>query len=1005
MLYKLITAFLLFPAACIVYKRNLFPKLFADPRRLFGILIDNGYNLVYKRNLFFNLCIFYPMCAGIMLYHKRSLLIISKIFIKKTILFILRKLPLSKNIIQCLHDGTTAQNFSTHDILSLKPLPDLSIEALIEIIKTEEIKIVSFDIFDTLLTRPITNDPRDIFYLIAAKIDKRFGVDFIKLRWDAEAMLGDPYATIDDIYTYIESKYNISHDIIEQIKAEELNCERQVLYPRQDMIKLCYTAHTLGKRLIATSDMYLPSEFLLNILHKKGFQWIEKVYVSSEYRARKTDHGALFDIVINNEQIDINSILHIGDNPIADVKMPLEKGIAAIHVPSILQHAHERGGEMFSLLSNMAKEKPLLSIIFGHSLARFFDKSDTPTINLDRCRTMEDIGNLIIGPLTTILCIKSRLIAEERGYSCVYYASRDGWLPFKIHKALEDIIHLPKAIYFHAGRRAYFPFMASSFIDYAFMNKPGNIESFTLENLLKSYFANDSEKLLNKLSHEEQNLLCFQAPSKSIEVLKKVEKEISSIIKHRKECAQKYYNSIFPADQNRFLVFDIGYSGSISVALSAITKKKIDKLYCWQSNKNKELDKKNGTSTFTLINNKDYAPYHLVLEELFSPSCGGTIGFTSDGQPIQEDLKTTNQMSDDLELLHKVSISYATSIANRLSTYIDIFSDIDLDFIIRIFKQWFQINPFSNRAIFQSIVFPDPVFFNKVHTLEEKLDTFLDNHSVFSATGFDDIEKELYPHSFYDISTVLNIGIHIHIYNPALAQEFVRYLCKIHTNFDLFITYTKPNNINLFKKLFNKNIIPYLNNIQMDCTPNRGRDVAPWIIATAHIQQNYDLFCHVHAKESSQSEWGASWRAYLLDNLLRPEAIAATITAFSKNKKLGLTFPQIYPYVREAIAASNLSSYGTCCPKEYDLIINILERMNFQPTYGRSEQFFSAGTMFWYRPQALKTLFTCGLKFEDFPKEPIGIDGTLAHALERVPTIVCERSGYEVRSLTLFKKH
>ncbi|MGN0008257.1 MAG: hypothetical protein ACI33N_01200, partial [Desulfovibrionaceae bacterium] len=38
-------------------------------------------------------------------------------------------------------------------------------------------------------------------------------------------------------------------------------------------------------------------------------------------------------------------------------------------------------------------------------------------------------------------------------------------------------------------------------------------------------------------------------------------------------------------------------------------------------------------------------------------------------------------------------------------------------------------------------------------------------------------------------------------------------------------------------------------------------------------------------------------------------------------------------------------------------------------------------------------------KFEDFPKEPIGIDGTLAHALERVPTIVCERSGYEVRSL------
>ena len=47
-------------------------------------------------------------------------------------------------------------------------------------------------------------------------------------------------------------------------------------------------------------------------------------------------------------------------------------------------------------------------------------------------------------------------------------------------------------------------------------------------------------------------------------------------------------------------------------------------------------------------------------------------------------------------------------------------------------------------------------------------------------------------------------------------------------------------------------------------------------------------------------------------------------------------------------------------------------------------------------------LLECDLRFEDFPEEPIGVGGTLAHALERVPPLVCTRRGYRVRSLTCF---
>lgn len=983
----------------MVYKKNLTSKILSNPRIVFGTLIDNGYNLIHKRNFLFNISVFYPMCAAIILYHKRNILIVVKLTIRKIILFSLRKLS------KLPAKDQNEYSFDIIDVPPAEPLLDLTLDSLSSMINNEKIKIVSFDIFDTLLTRPIINDPRDIFYLLAEKINKKYNLDFISIRWDAESMLSDPYANIDDIYAYIEKKYSIPHDTIEDIKEEELNCERRLLKPRVEMLKLCQLAHSYGKRIIATSDMYLPSKFLLDVLHEKGFHHIEKVYVSCEHHARKTDSGALFEIVLNEENSDTSSIIHIGDNQNADVTMPLKKGIAAIHYPSILQRSRKYGGKMFSLLSNMAKEEPLLSMIFGHSLENIFDKPETGITNLDQCLTMKNLGELLIGPFAAILCIKSKEIADKNDYSCIYYASRDGWLPFKIHKALESTLTLPEAVYFQAGRRAYFPFIATSFINYVFDNVPANTETFTMSDLLKSYFAEESLTLLDKLTSDEQNLLCFRSRSQSINTLKKIEKEINTILKHKKECALKYYKSIFSENKDRFLVFDIGYSGSISIALSAITQKKIDKLYCWQSNRNKDFDKKNGTLTFTLMKDQNYSPYNLVLEELFSPPCGGTIGFTSEGLPIQEVFSASHEMIETLESLHTICINYSTDMAKRFFYYINILANIDLDFGIKIFRQWFQERPFINRAIFQSIVFPDPIFFDNIKTLEEKMDIFLNNPRVFSATGFENNGNELYPYTLCEASTNPRLGIHIHIYNPELAQEFIRYLCTINIGFDLFITHTNPIHDSFFKKLFHKEVITNANGIEIRCTPNRGRDVAPWLITTAQVQQNYDLFCHVHAKESTQFARGASWRTYLLDNLLRPEAVRTTIAAFSKNKKLGLTFPKIYLYAQKAMADTNQPFYGACCPKEYDLIIDMLKRMNLQPTYGRSEQFFSVGTMFWYRPKALKPLFTCGLEFEDFPEEPIGIEGTLAHSLERIPPVVCKRLGYEVRSLTLFQEH
>lgn len=45
---------------------------------------------------------------------------------------------------------------------------------------------------------------------------------------------------------------------------------------------------------------------------------------------------------------------------------------------------------------------------------------------------------------------------------------------------------------------------------------------------------------------------------------------------------------------------------------------------------------------------------------------------------------------------------------------------------------------------------------------------------------------------------------------------------------------------------------------------------------------------------------------------------------------------------------------------------------------------FPVGTMFWTRSTAFKNFVELGLKWDDYPTEPVGYDGSVLHALERL---------------------
>lgn len=59
---------------------------------------------------------------------------------------------------------------------------------------------------------------------------------------------------------------------------------------------------------------------------------------------------------------------------------------------------------------------------------------------------------------------------------------------------------------------------------------------------------------------------------------------------------------------------------------------------------------------------------------------------------------------------------------------------------------------------------------------------------------------------------------------------------------------------------------------------------------------------------------------------------------------------------------------------------------------------FPVGTMFWCRPMASRPLFELGLSWDDYPPEPLPIDGTILHAIERLLPFIAQHEGYRIAS-------
>ena len=334
----------------------------------------------------------------------------------------------------------------------------------------KSIKIVSFDVFDTLVLRKIA--PPDLVKVPSARIVSEILGDYgktakpsecLKKRTQIENHLKRKKPDVKEtnifhikniirnwFYSYLTEKIREEH--IRRVHAAEMKAELSVCYPNPEIHALLDALHDKGLQIIFVSDMYLALEDIRSILQSCRLDdYFDKGFVSSDVGLTKHS-GLLFRHILNALSLEASQIVHIGDNLTADYLKPRELGIHSFvytdpEYHKWIHHHHK--------LWHLSQKKP-----FWEG-ARWCEM--TPPDSAARKKSVRDlpyaIGYWVLGPLFTTFTheVLRRIISED--IQTVVFPAREGFLLRQLYEILakaEIGPKAPQANYIFLSRRSTF---------------------------------------------------------------------------------------------------------------------------------------------------------------------------------------------------------------------------------------------------------------------------------------------------------------------------------------------------------------------------------------------------------------------------------------------------------------------------------------------------------------------------------------------------------------------
>ena len=489
--------------------------------------------------------------------------------------------------------------------------------------------VVSFDIFDTLLVRPYLK-PTDLFLHIEKHYNRSFFKDArISAEWAARKKTTAPDVTLDEIYDQIDDNFK-------DLKQIELNWEGMVLRTNPQMKDIYDFALKNGKRIVIASDMYLPSEFIANVLHENGYKGYEKLYVSGELCATKCD-GAMFDLIIKDMGVKPKQILHIGDNHDSDYKKPREHGLCAIHYPGIMSY-FMKNNERITRFCEKTKNDLGASIFISMLAYRnLLDKNDNYWYNLG----YEYGGPVIYGYTRWI-----ERVSQKEGINNLMFVARDGYTLQRVFNTFnKDIknsyVYAPRFLNlicrldYKQGDSNVALAQQNTIIEYYKNHKEINKEYFTYDfkQKTKEQFIKDNFISLKKLADKnfkvyKNYLSIYQKPNDKIGIIDTITENfsaqnliISCLNKKNISATGFYWYVIYPSVNKYVSFFNTSNDSSLYIKNWGLME------FLMTS---PEYPVEGVSEDFKPIYKKDISTQEKHIREIYPCISEGSVGFAKD---------------------------------------------------------------------------------------------------------------------------------------------------------------------------------------------------------------------------------------------------------------------------------------------------------------------------------------------------------------------------------------
>lgn len=225
----------------------------------------------------------------------------------------------------------------------------------------------------------------------------------------------------------------------------------------------------------------------------------------------------------------------------------------------------------------------------------------------------------------------------------------------------------------------------------------------------------------------------------------------------------------------------------------------------------------------------------------------------------------------------------------------------------------------------------------------------------------------------------------IHVWYPELLDELASALRASGIDWRILITTALEREPLVRERVARLGLVATI-----EAFENRGRDILPFLhVANRLLDEGVEVVLKLHTKRSVHRRDGEIWRRELLDKLLAPERAGRILAAFRDDATLGLVHAEGHLQPLDYYWGANQAN------------VDYLTRRLGIPAPQVENDSFIAGSMLWLRPAALRPLLDAHLNMGEFEAEAGQLDGTLAHAIERVFCLVARSGGFRMASTAI----